>query len=63
MNRQDDDALDGVLFRFWTRAASEFPGETMAAIMHCTNLTEYRSALLALAIRKGVNLPEPEDVT
>lgn len=58
----DDDALDGVLFRFWIRAASYhggFPIELMKALSPCHTPAEYRRALLALAERKGVNLPMP----
>jgi hypothetical protein len=62
----EDDALDGVLFRFWIRAAS-YPGgwpSLLAATIekeikaegHAT-LAAYRRALLAVAKAKGVNLP------
>lgn len=62
----DDDALDGVLFRFWIRAAS-YPGGWPSALAagiekeiradgHATPAA-YRRALLALAKDKGVNLP------
>lgn len=53
----DDDARDGVLFRFWIRAASEFPGETARAIAHATTPAEYRQALTELAKGKRINLP------
>lgn len=62
----DDDALDGVLFRFWIRAAS-YPGGWPSALMaviekECraeghASPAAYRRALLALAKEKGVNLP------
>lgn len=63
-----DDELDGVLFRFWIRAAS-YPGGWPSALVAGIdkevraegNATPaaYRRALLALAKAKGVNLPEP----
>jgi hypothetical protein len=67
MDEHDDD-LDGVLFRFWCRAAS-YPGgwpsevsiEIGRAISedgHATPAT-YRRALMRLAEAKGVNLPTP----
>lgn len=63
----DDDARDGVLFRFWIRAAS-YPGGWPLRLMelmreHSPGGGEnmqpkhYRAALLALAKEKGVNLP------
>lgn len=56
----DDDYLDGVLFRFWIRAAS-YPGgwpfELSKAIVRCKTPAEYRQALIELAASKGVNLP------
>lgn len=62
----DDDALDGVLFRFWIRAAS-YPGGWPLELIRVIdrevkaegNATPaaYRRALLALAKEKGVNLP------
>lgn len=56
----DDDDRDGVLFRFWIRAAS-YPGgwpmDLMKAIKDCTTPAEYRRALTELAEQKGVNLP------
>lgn len=66
----DDDDLDGVLFRFWIRAAS-YPGgwpgrlnelfnEEMMTDGHVTPAS-YRRALMRLAIEKGVNLPMSED--
>ena len=62
----DDDARDGILFRFWIRAAS-FPGgwphrlmvlfeEESIAAGHVTHAA-YRRALMRLAVEKGVNLP------
>lgn len=62
----DDDDLDGVLFRFWIRAAS-YPGgwpSALSAVIereiraegHATPAA-YRRALMALAKDKGVNLP------
>lgn len=62
----DDDTLDGVLFRFWIRAAS-YPGGWPSALAagidneiraegHATPAA-YRRALLALARDNGVNLP------
>lgn len=62
----EDDDLDGVLFRFWIRAAA-YPGgwpgrlnelfsEEMKADGHATP-SSYRRALMRLAIEKGVNLP------
>lgn len=59
----DDDARDGVLFRFWIRAASfpdGWPAETARAIGRATTPAAYRRALTELAMSKGVNLPEPE---
>lgn len=59
----DDDSLDGVLFRFWIRAASwpgGFPAELMQAIKDCHTPAEYRRSLTDLAKAKGVNLPECE---
>ena len=55
-----DDELDGVLFRFWIRAASYpggWPADTAKALGPCTTPDEYRSALMKLAADKGVNLP------
>ncbi len=56
----DDDYLDGVLFRFWIRAAS-YPGgwpfELAQVLTPCHSPAEYRRALIDLAERKGVNLP------
>lgn len=58
----DDDDLDGVLFRFWIRAAS-FPGgwpmDLTKALTPCTTPADYRAALMRLAADKGVNLPLP----
>lgn len=55
-----DDTRDGMLFRFWIRAASYpggWPNELMNALTHCTQPGDYRVALTLLARRKGVNLP------
>lgn len=56
-----DDDLDGILFRFWIRAASSYgyPGEVAAALCKCVTEDDYRAALMDLARRKGVNLPTP----
>ena len=56
----DDDMFDGVLFRFWIRAASEFPGETAIAITRCLTPADYRLALAALAIKHRINFPVKE---
>ena len=59
MTEHDDD-LDGVLFRFWIRAASYpdgWPSAVAAALSPCTRPEEYRAALMKLAREKGVNLP------
>lgn len=58
-----DDEMDGVLFRFWIRAAAYpggWPGELMTALRDCHSPDDYRRALIGLAERKGVNLPHPE---
>lgn len=58
----DDDSRDGVLFRFWIRAASYpggFPAALMRALKDCHTPADYRRALTELAKDKGVNLPEP----
>lgn len=58
-----DDELDGVLFRFWIRAASYpsgWPSDLMFALKECKTPDQYRSALLALAETKGINIPIPE---
>jgi hypothetical protein len=55
-----DDERDGVLFRFWIRAASYpdgFPFALMEALHNCKTPEEYRKALTELAEKKGVNLP------
>ncbi len=62
----DDDALDGVLLRFWIRAAS-YPGCWPSALMAVIDKeiraegsatpAAYRRALLSLARDKCVNLP------
>lgn len=62
----DEDDRDGILFRFWIRAAS-YPGgwpgrlteimsEEFKAAGHATPAA-YRKALTRLAQEKGVNLP------
>lgn len=54
------DDLDGVLFRFWCRAASYpggWPSDLMKILLNCREPHEYRAALLAFAQEKGVNLP------
>ncbi|WP_336801748.1 hypothetical protein [Kaistia sp. MMO-174] len=53
----NNDDLDAILFRFWIRAASEFPSETMIALCSATTADAYRVALLNLARVKKVNLP------
>jgi hypothetical protein len=56
----DDDARDGVLFRFWIRAASYpggYPSAVAKALGPCETPADYRKALTELAIAKGVNLP------
>lgn len=55
----ENDEHDGSLFRFWIRAASQFPGETMRAIGRATTPAEYRKALIELAVSKQINLPPP----
>lgn len=60
---ENDDDLDGVLFRFWIRAASSpggWPSALIKALSPCTTPAEYRAALMKLAQEKGVNLPMPE---
>lgn len=63
----DDDALDGILFRFWIRAAS-YPGGWPGRLLELLgehgpkgreNMQprHYRAALMALAKEKSVNLP------
>lgn len=59
----EDDDLDGVLFRFWIRAASYpggWPDDLSKALFHCTTAAQYRAALIKLAQEKGVNLPLPD---
>ena len=59
MTEHDDD-LDGVLFRFWIRAASYpggWPSAVASALSPCKTPSEYRAALMKLAQEKGVNLP------
>lgn len=63
----DSDERDGILFRFWIRAASYpggWPGRLSQLIQeHGPKGGEnmqprhYRAALMALAKEKGVNLP------
>lgn len=72
MTDDDDDAIDGVLFRFWIRAAS-YPGGWPGRLMQLfaehgpkpgeggVQPKHYRAALMALAKEKGVNLPEATD--
>lgn len=64
----EDDARDGVLFRFWIRAAS-YPGGWPLRLMQVIEENSpkpgegnmqpkhYRAALMQLAKEKGVNLP------
>lgn len=62
----DDDSRDGILFRFWIRAASwpgGFPSELLGAIIDCHTPADYRRELLALAKAKGINLPPHEPAT
>lgn len=62
MAEYHDDDLDGILFRFWIRAASYpdgWPSETAKALTNCTTPAQYRGALMNLAQDKGVNLPVP----
>ncbi|KAB2752309.1 hypothetical protein [Brucella anthropi] len=59
----DDDSRDGILFRFWIRAASYpggFPAALMRALKDCHTPADYRRALNDLAKEKGVNLPPHE---
>lgn len=59
-NDFDDDARDGILFRFWIRAASYpngWPGDVAKALANCLTAADYRRALTELARTKGVNLP------
>jgi hypothetical protein len=65
MSEHDDD-LDGVLFRFWIRAASYpggWPSAVATALGPCKTPSEYRAALMKLAQEKGVNLPMPQERT
>lgn len=62
----DDDSRDGILFRFWIRAASfpgGFPSDLMRALKDCITPDDYRRALTELAKAKGVNLPPHEPAT
>jgi len=63
----DDDDRDGMLFRFWIRAAS-YPGGWPVRLHQLfiehgpkdggnVEPKHYRSALMALAMEKGINLP------
>ena len=59
----NDELLDGVLFRFWIRAGSYpggWPTDCIKAISKCTTESQYRISLIALANSKGVNLPNPD---
>ena len=58
-HRLDD--VDGVLFRFWVRASSDLSaiGEVSSALSKCASFDQYRSALVDLARRQGINLPMP----
>ena len=67
MNDPFNDDLDGVLFRFWIRAAS-YPGGWPSRLIQVIadhapkdggNMQpeHYRAALMQLAQEKGVNLP------
>ncbi|GIT90162.1 hypothetical protein JANAI62_03550 [Jannaschia pagri] len=67
MDYEDDD-LDGVLFRFWIRAAS-YPGGWPLRLSQVFSdhkpsdggnmqPNHYRAALMTLAKEKGVNLPQ-----
>lgn len=67
MDDFENDDRDGVLFRFWIRAAS-YPGGWPSRLMQIIgeyaptggeNMQprHYRAALMALAAEKGVNLP------
>lgn len=65
-NDADHDARDGVLFRFWIRAAS-YPGGWPSDLMRVmaeeikaedqATPAAYRRALMRLAKEKGINLP------
>lgn len=62
----DDDSRDGILFRFWIRAASfsgGFPSDLMRALKDCLTPEDYRRALTELAEAKSVNLPPHEPAT
>lgn len=61
MRRFDDDEHDGILFRFWIRAASQWSGDTARALLACRDAADYREALVGLAGAKGVNLPAKGD--
>lgn len=62
-----NDDMDGVLFRFWIRAASYpggWPGRLSELMLEHgpkggenMQAHHYRAALMALAVEKGVNLP------
>jgi hypothetical protein len=59
MNATDDSALDGALFRFWIAMRTgehKDPDRLTNLIGCCRNLTQYRTALIALAKRKGIDL-------
>lgn len=55
-----DDTRDGILFRFWIKAAQYpggWPSELGRAIFNCHTPEDYRVALTLFARSKGVNLP------
>jgi hypothetical protein len=64
MTDDENDERDGVLFRFWIRAAS-YPGGWPSRLMQLIDEETkdgatpagYRRALMRLAQEKGVNLP------
>jgi hypothetical protein len=66
MSDPDDDARDGILFRFWIRAGSYpegWPGR-LAELFREESARDgrvtpasYRRALMRLSDEKGVNLP------
>lgn len=66
MTDPEDDARDGILFRFWIRAASYPEGwpSRLIELIQEENTRDgratpasYRRALRRLAAEKGVNLP------
>lgn len=68
MDEFENDDRDGILFRFWIRAAA-YPGGWPGRLMELfhehgpkpgegnVQPKHYRAALMALAAEKGVNLP------